>query len=213
MSETIKIIIADDHAIVRQGLRATLEREADFVILEEAENGRAALGLIENLQPQIAILDVDMPEMNGFDVLRAVREKNLPTEIVFLTVHREGDLLDEALKLGARGFVLKDSAITDITASVRAVLKGEFFTSPAMTSYLVNRSLRPRSGNNLDKLTLTERRVLKLLAEYKTNKEIASEMFVSPRTVETHRANIALKLDLHGSHALMKFALSVADEL
>jgi DNA-binding NarL/FixJ family response regulator len=213
VSEKIHILIADDHAIVRQGLRATLERESDFTIIAEAENGADALRLIENLKPAIAVLDVDMPEMNGFDVLRRINEKNLSTAIVFLTVHREGDLLDEALKLGAKGFVLKDSAIADIAASVRAVLKGEFFTSPAMTSYLVNRSLRPKSGDNLEKLTPTERRVLKLLAEYKTNKEIAAEMFVSPRTVETHRANIALKLNLRGSHALMKFALSVKDEL
>lgn len=207
------ILIADDHAVVRQGLRSTLEREKDFVVLDEAENGQSALRLIEKLQPQIAILDVDMPEMNGFDVLCAARQKNFPTEIIFLTVHREGDLLEEAVRLGAKGFVLKDSAIADISASVRAVVKGEFFTSPAMTSYLVSRSLRPKTDANLDRLTPTERKVLKLLADYKTNKEIASEMFVSPRTVETHRANISLKLNLHGSHALMKFALSVQDKL
>ncbi len=213
MSEKIKIIIADDHAIVRQGLRSTLEREADFIVSGEAENGQAALDLIEQIQPQLAVLDFDMPLMNGFDVLRAAREKNFPTEIIFLTVHREGDLLDEALKLGAKGFALKDSAIDDIVLSLRAVLKGEFFTSPAMTSYLVNRAMRPQTKNGLEKLTPTERKVLKLLAEYKTNKEIAVEMFVSPRTIETHRANIALKLDLHGSHALMKFALSVQNDL
>jgi DNA-binding NarL/FixJ family response regulator len=207
------ILIADDHAIVRQGLRSTLERETDFSILAEAENGRIALDLIEKLQPEIAVLDVDMPEMNGFDVLRAIREKNLATEIIFLTVHREGDLLDEALQLGAKGFVLKDSAIADITTSIRAVLKGEFFTSPAMTSYLINRSLPSSKKTGLDNLTPTERKVLKLLADYKTTKEIAAEMFVSPRTVETHRANISLKLNLHGSHALMKFALSHKSEL
>lgn len=201
------ILIADDHAIVRQGLRSTLEREADFTILAEADNGQSAFDLIAKLQPQIAVLDVDMPVLNGFDVLRAVREKNLSTEIIFLTVHREGDLLDEALRLGAKGFVLKDSAIADITTSIRAVLKGEFFTSPAMTSYLISRSMSSSQKSGLEGLTPTERKVLKLLADYKTTKEIAAEMFVSPRTVETHRANIALKLDLHGSHALMKFAL------
>lgn len=201
------ILIADDHAIVRQGLRSTLEQEMDFEILAEAENGQTALDLIKNLHPEIAILDVDMPQMNGFDVLRAVRENNLSTEIIFLTVHREGDLLEEALRLGAKGFVLKDSAIADITNSIRAVLKGEFFTSPAMTSYLISRSMSSSQNSGLDALTPTERKVLKLLADYKTTKEIAAEMFVSPRTVETHRANIALKLDLRGSHALMKFAL------
>ena len=202
------ILIADDHAIVRQGLRSTLERESDFAVLAEAENGQVALDLIEKLKPEISILDFDMPQMNGFDVLRAVKEKNLPTEIIFLTVHREGDLLDEALRLGAKGFVLKDSAIADITNSIRAVLKGDFFTSPAMTSYLISRSMSSSKNSGLEELTPTERKVLKLLADYKTTKEIAAEMFVSPRTVETHRANIALKLDLHGSHALMKFALS-----
>lgn len=207
------ILIADDHAIVRQGLRATLEQAADLSIVAEAEDGKRALDLIESLKPQIAILDVDMPEMNGFEVLRKIREKNLSTDVIFLTVHREGDLLDEALQLGAKGFVLKDSAIADIEASIRAVLNGEFFTSPAMTSYLVKRSLPSREKTGLEQLTPTEKQVLKLLAEYKTNKEIAVEMFISPRTVETHRANIALKLDLHGSHSLMKFALSVKNDL
>lgn len=208
-----KILIADDHAIVRQGLRATLEREADFNVLAEAENGQIALDLIEKLQPEIAILDVDMPQMNGFDVLRQIKEKDFSTEVIFLTVHREGDLLDEALRLGAKGFVLKDSAIADITNSIRAVLKGEFFTSPAMTSYLISRSMSSSKDSGLETLTPTERKVLKLLADYKTTKEIAAEMFVSPRTVETHRANISLKLNLSGSHALMKYALSHKSDL
>ncbi len=159
------------------------------------------------------LLDVDMPQMSGFDVLRQTRKLKNPPEIIFLTVHRETDLLDEALSLGAKGYVLKDGAVTDIVASVRAVVRGDFYTSPAMTSHLVKRNRRPSAASGLAALTATERQVLRLLADYKTSKEIAAELSVSPRTVETHRANIAAKLNLHGSHALMRFALAHKSEL
>jgi DNA-binding NarL/FixJ family response regulator len=158
-----------------------------------------------------------MPVMSGFDVARALREKGIPTAIIFLTIHREEDFFNEALDLGAQGYVLKDSAASDIVTGIKAVADGQHFTSPAMTSYLINRGRRAaefrRGKPTLNDLTPTERQVLRLIADYKTSKEIADELGVSHRTIETHRANISAKLELRGSHSLMKFALSHKSEL
>lgn len=213
----ITLIIADDHPIVRQGLRQAIESDANLKVLAEASDGRAALEAIETHQPQVAVLDIDMPQMDGFAVARAAREKKLTVEMVFLTIHRDEDMLNEAVDLGVKGYVLKDSALTDIVGCIKSVAKGNHYASSALTSYLVKRSRRAAAlteeKTGIKDLTPTERRVLKLIAEYKTSKEIAEELFISYRTVETHRANICQKLDLHGSHALIKFALARKSEL
>ena len=211
MSEQIKIIIADDHPVVRQGLRQTIEAEAQFNVIAEASDGQAALELIEQLKPDVAVLDVDMPKIDGFQVARAIAAKRLPVEIIFLTFHGEEDLFHAALDLGAKGYILKDTALDDIVSGIKAVAGGKHFTSLAMTSYLLDRSGRadlpaPRQ-REFDTLTPTELHILKLLADYKTSKEIAAELGISPRTVETHRNNICQKLDLHGSHSLIKYAV------
>lgn len=208
----IKIIIADDHQLVRRGLRQTIEAEANLTIVAEASDGQTALDLIAELLPDIAVLDVDMPKMDGLEVARAAAAKNLPIEIIFLTIHSEEALFQHALDLGARGYVLKDSAADDIVSAVKTVVAGGYFTSLSMTNYLlarqtkVNQLEKPRR-TLIDKLTPTELRILKMLAEYRTSKEIAAELGVSPRTVEAHRANMCQKLDLQGSHALAKFAV------
>jgi DNA-binding NarL/FixJ family response regulator len=208
----IKIIIADDHQLVRRGLRQTIEAEANFTVIAEASDGQAALRLITELLPDVAVLDVDMPKMDGLEVARSVAAKNLPVEIIFLTIHSEEVLFHHALDLGARGYVLKDSAADDIVTAVKTVVAGRYFTSLSMTSYLLAReatgnSLEKPPRNFVDKLTPTELRVLKMLADYQTSKEIAQALGVSPRTVEAHRANMCQKLDLQGSHALAKFAV------
>jgi DNA-binding NarL/FixJ family response regulator len=212
MAPETKIVIADDHPIVRQGLRQTIEREADFKVVGEAGDGLTAIDLIKTSAPAVAILDIDMPKLDGFAVARAVKEQGLAVEIIFLTVHAEEDFFKEALSLGAKGYVLKDSAVTDIVGSIRAVLNGQYYSSPALTTYLVKGAGAPAPGQEnesaLKSLTPTERRILHLIAEYRTSKEIAAELFVSPRTVETHRNNICNKLNLRGNHALMKFALA-----
>ncbi|MFN7945020.1 MAG: response regulator transcription factor [Blastocatellia bacterium] len=215
MNTEIHILIADDHPIVRQGLRQTIETEADLRVIAEAGDGEQALELIERLRPQIAVLDIDMPRLDGFAVAREVRERGLPVSVVFLTVHREESYLQQALSLGAQCYVLKDSAITDIVAGVRAALAGQSYLSPLMADYLAR---PPQSGatedpNGLSRLTVTERHVLRLIAEYKTTRDIAQALFISPYTVETHRRNICRKLELQGSHALMKFALAHLSEL
>ncbi len=216
MSE-ITLIIADDHPIVRQGLRQAIEADAALKVLTEASDGRAALEAIEKYQPQVAVLDIDMPLMDGFAVARAVRKKNLTVEMVFLTIQRDEDMVNEAVNLGVKGYVLKDSALTDIVSCIKSVASGEHYASSALTSYLIKRSSRAAAlteeKTGIKDLTPTERRVLKLIAEYKTSKEIAEELFISYRTVETHRANICQKLDLRGSHVLIKFALAHKSEL
>jgi DNA-binding NarL/FixJ family response regulator len=216
MSE-ITLIIADDHPIVRQGLRQAIEADAALKVLTEAGDGRAALEAIEKYQPQVAVLDIDMPLMDGFAVARAVREKKLSVEMVFLTIQRDEDMVNEAVNLGVKGYVLKDSALTDIVSCIKSVAKGQHYASSALTSYLIKRSSRAAAlteeKTGIKDLTPTERRVLKLIAEYKTSKEIADELFISYRTVETHRANICQKLDLRGSHVLIKFALARKSEL
>jgi DNA-binding NarL/FixJ family response regulator len=217
MDGEIAILIADDHPIVRQGLRQTIEASADLKVIAEAGDGREALEKIEALKPSVAILDIQMPLIDGFGVARAVRERSIAVQLVFLTAFREEDLFNAALDLGVRGYVLKESAVADIVACVRAVASGQHYASPSLTTHLVNRARRAASLTadkpGVATLTPTERRILALIAEYKTNKEIASVLSVSPRTVEAHRTNICNKLDIHGSHALMKFALAHKSEL
>lgn len=203
--------MADDHPIVRQGLRQTIEADAALKIVAEAGDGKTALSLIVQHQPAVAVLDIDMPEQDGFSVARAVRQQNLGVEIVFLTIHREEELFQAALDLGAKGYVLKDSAVTDIVAAIKAVAAGRPYISPQLSYYLLKRSqsvadLKARKPG-LEDLTPTERRILKLIAEDKSSKDIAGELFISHRTVETHRTNISRKLELHGNLALVKFAI------
>ncbi|HET6978652.1 MAG TPA: response regulator transcription factor [Pyrinomonadaceae bacterium] len=213
----IEILVADDHPIVRQGLRKIIEAERGLKVVAEATDGLTALDQIRSLKPRLAILDIDMPELDGFGVMRALRHEKIEVEVVFLTIHRDEDFFNEAINLGAKGYVLKDSALTDIVNCVRSVASGQHYVSPALTSLLLNRHRRAVSFSQrkpeLKDLSPTERRVLKLIAEYKTSREIAEDLFISHRTVETHRTNICKKLEIHGNHALMKFALDHKSEL
>jgi DNA-binding NarL/FixJ family response regulator len=217
METEVRVLIADDHPVVRQGLRQTIEASPGLTVVAEVGDGRAALERIRELRPDVALLDIDMPNLHGFAVALAVREERLPVEIVFLTVHSEPELFKKALELGAKGYVLKDCAVTDVLACIRAVMAGQHYTSPGLTSYLVGLSRQPRErragASGLESLTATERRILRSIADYKTSRQIADELFISTKTVQAHRANICLKLDVHGSHALMRFALEHVLEL
>ena len=209
-------MMADDHPIVRQGLKQIIETDGAISIVAEAGDGDTALALIEKHKPDVAVLDIDMPEMDGFDVVRSLQQKKIEIEIVFLTMHSEDEIFQEAMDLGVKGYVLKDSAVNDIITSIRSVADGKPFLSPALSALLLNRRNRVIELNGtqpgLQTLSPTERRILKLIAEDKTSKEIGEQLFISHRTVETHRSNISRKLDLHGSLALVKFAVTHKSE-
>jgi DNA-binding NarL/FixJ family response regulator len=197
------------------------KRTREPKVIGEAGDGKAALEMISKLNPDVAILDISMPGMDGFAVAREIAKSHLNVSLVFLTAHQEEALFDEAMDLGVKGYVLKESSLAEIATCVQAVFDGKHYTSPALTSYMVSRGRRaakpqsdqPKPSPGLKDLTATERKIIKLIAEYKTSREIADELFISLYTVETHRRNICEKLGLHGSHALMKFALTNAEEL
>lgn len=215
--EKITIIIADDHPIVRKGLREIIEEDKRLRVVAEAANGREAIEAVEMHAPQVTILDVDMPEMNGIAAAREIIRRKLATEVVFLTMHRDEDLFNEAIDLGAKGFVLKDSALGDIVECVKTVARSEHFASHALTKFLINRTRRAiglaEARPTISDLTPTERRILSMIADSRTSKEIGESLFISPRTVEKHRQNICRKLELQGSHALLKFAVVHKSEL
>jgi DNA-binding NarL/FixJ family response regulator len=211
MKNEITLVIADDHPVFRAGLREIVEAADGIRVVAEAENGETALKLIKEHQPAIALLDIEMPVVDGFGVAKVIRNDCLPVEVIFLTMHKDEDLLDEAMELGAKGYLLKENAAQDILDCVRFVAAGEYYVSPHLSSYLVRRNLRSKSllhkYPSLGLLTLTERKILHGIAENKTSRDIAATLFISSKTVENHRANIAKKLNLRGSHQLLKFAL------
>jgi len=213
MKDKLTILIADDHPMIRDSLRHAIESNTEWEVAGEAQDGDVAIELINKLQPAIVILDISMPVRNGFEVVSALRQKKVQTQVIFLTMHRNEDFFQRALDLDVRGYVLKDSAVIDVVSAIKAVSRGEYYTSPALTSYLIRKrsggssAASSEQGLGLHSLSPTERRVLELIAEYKTSRDIAEELNTSPRTVETHRTNICQKLGLHGRHALMKFAL------
>ena len=213
----IRILIADDHPIFRKGLRQVIEGDGRLRVVAEADDGSTAFDQIRVLKPDIAVLDIHMPGMSGFDLARAVRDQGIEVEVIFLTMHKAEDMFNAAMDLGVRGYVLKESAVTDIVASIKSVADGQPYISPQLSIFLLNRSSRAASLRQnvpkLDDLTPTERRVLKMLADYKTSKQIADELFINSRTVDNHRANICAKLGLRGSHALMKFAVEHKSEI
>ncbi len=214
MSERLRIIIADDHPIFRSGLRQIIEREPRFCVVAEADNGAAALQFVEEHKPDIVILDVNMPQMGGFAVAKEIRRRQIDCEIIFLTMHDEEAMFNRAMDLGVKGYILKDGAAVEIVNCIAAVGKGEHCTSPAVTTYLFKRATRSREkSGGIEDLTATERIILRQIAEYKTSREIADELCISHRTVENHRHNICAKLDIHGSNALVKFALQHQNEI
>src|SRR5262245_42791577 len=217
MADEITVLIADDHPIVRKGLRQVIESDPQLKIVEEAGDGQSALDQIKALQPDVAVLDLDMPGKGGFDVVREMRKSRFATEVVIVTMHGEADLFAEAMDLGVKGYVLKDTAVTDIIAGIKAVAAGRHFISPQLSAYLVNRNSRAARlatvNPSLSDLTPTEKKILKLIGEGTSSKEIADVLFVNYRTVENHRTNICTKLELHGSHALLKFALQHKSDL
>jgi DNA-binding NarL/FixJ family response regulator len=217
MARNIRIIVADDHPVVRRGLAATIESEPDYKVIAEVGDGLAALRSIEAEHPDIAVVDISMPEMDGLGVAEEIRRRGLAVKLILLTVHRETAYFEKATEAGAMGYVLKDSAMVEILTCIKTVSAGKCYASPAMAGQMMERRRRAfdlqRSAPALKDLTPTERQVLLMIADYKTSSEIAAALHISPRTVDTHRNNICSKLDLRGRHALMKFAVANRAEL
>jgi DNA-binding NarL/FixJ family response regulator len=211
MNAKVTTIIADDHPIFRKGLAQVVAAESDISVVGESDNGVSALNQIRELRPSVAIVDLQMPRLDGLGVARAVRDQKLPVQVIFLTMHNDEDAVNDALEAGISGYVLKESAVTELVASIRSVVAGRPYLSPGISSHLVGRWRRTatlsRNQSGAGALTPAERRILQLIAEYKTSKEIADVLCVSPRTVENHRTNISSKLELRGSHALIRFAV------
>ncbi len=211
----ITILLADDHPLLRSGVKNILEKKENLKVIGEANNGEEALILIESLKPQIAIIDIDMPKLGGLQVVQETRRKNLTARIIILTMYNKENIFNRAMDLNVMGYVMKDSAATEIVDAVISVSKGNYYVSPSISGLLISRNQFNNSEDKsgLSLLTTTERKILKMIAENMTSKEIADELFVSTYTVETHRKNICQKLDLHGTNALLHFVIHHTNEI
>jgi DNA-binding NarL/FixJ family response regulator len=208
--QEVTILIVDDHPVFRRGLYDVIGRDSRFRIVGEASDGDEALRMVINLRPHIAIIDIDMPRLNGLETVRSLRKLALSVTAVFLTMYKEEDMFNAAMDLGAKAYVLKENAANDILIALDRVTQGDTFVSPLMLDAGQRRVDRVQqlllSKPQIEDLTPTERRILKLVGEDHTSKEIAEFLKISVRTVENHRQNICKKLNLHGTHSLLKFA-------
>jgi DNA-binding NarL/FixJ family response regulator len=201
-----RILLADDHAVVRQGFKMILAAQADMEIVGEAANGREAVELAAQLNPDIVVMDVAMPELNGIEATRRLIAANPHIRVIALSMHKDSVYVREILRAGARGYLLKDSGADDLVKAIRAVAGGESYLSPAVSNAVLD-DYRKHVTNPIDLLTSREREVLQMLAEGKTNKEIAVVLNLSVYTVDAHRGRIMEKLNLHSINELVRFAL------
>ena len=202
---SISIVLADDHAVMRDGVQMVLEAQPDLHVIGTADNGAEAVDLVDTLRPDIAVLDIAMPNTNGLAAAREIRQRAPATKIIFLSMHEGEEYLKEALRAGAAGYVLKRAAATDLVAAIRAVQRGDAYLDPALTRTFDD--LRDRDAGRLADLTERELEVLKLVAEGLTNRQIAARLVISVKTVQSHRTNIMEKLDLHDRTDLVKYAI------
>ena len=209
MTAPVTVVIAEDHPLFRKGLTDVLAGSADFRIVGESGDGETALELLRRHRPRIAVLDIEMPKVSGLAVAEAVRREGLGTEVVILTMYRDASLFRRALDVGAKGYVLKDSAATEIVACLHMVASGRAYISPALSGDLLERraDLPMPELAALAGLTPAERRILQQIAQGRTSAAIAGELGISPKTVENHRLHICAKLGLHGPQPLLRFAL------
>ena len=217
MIAKIKVFLVDDHPVFRHGLREIIHADPRFEVVGECGDADAAVAEIPRAKPQVVILDVNLPRRSGLEVVRALRGARPPVACLMLTMHAEESTFNAAMDAGAQGYLLKEDAMEMVLLGLKAVASGGVYLSPAISGWLVRRQGRTSALKEekagLASLTATERRVLLLVAENKTNKEIAAELFISHRTVETHRSNICQKLELQGAHKLIQFAIQHRSEL
>jgi two-component system response regulator NreC len=209
--KTIRILLADDHTVMRSGLRVLLERQTGLQVVGEASDGREAVELARKLSPDVAVMDIAMPQLNGLDATRQITSRDPNTAVVILSMHSDEGYVVRALKAGARGYLMKDSAEADLITAIRAVCDGKAFFSPAISKMLAEDFLRQLQERGVEDsyelLTMREREVLQLLAEGNSNKEVAALLNLSLFTVETHRAHILEKLHLKGTPELILYAV------
>jgi DNA-binding NarL/FixJ family response regulator len=210
MQPPLNIFIADDHPIFRRGLCEVIEGDPQMQLAGQAADGEEALRQIRELRPAVAVLDVQMPKLNGLQVARILAGESSAAKLILLTMHEDAELFYEAMDLGLRAYVLKESAAEDLLQAIRCVAEGRTFISPTISGLLLRRHDRGESLRQekpgLNRLTPTEQRILNKIAHDSTSKEIADRMNISVRTVDTHRQNISAKLKLNGTHSLLKFA-------
>jgi DNA-binding NarL/FixJ family response regulator len=199
----VRLFLAEDHEVVRQGLRALLEQEG-FTIAGEASNGRMAVQACGELQPDVAIVDLGLPDLNGIDAARAIREASPDTQIILLTMHTQEAYVLESLRVGVRGYVLKSSAAANLVDAIHAVARNEMYLTPGISRAVVEAYL---SSAAIDPLSPREREVLQLLAEGKNVKEIGALLGISARTAETHRSRLMAKLNIHEIAGLVRYAI------
>ncbi|HLJ69461.1 MAG TPA: response regulator transcription factor [Chloroflexota bacterium] len=205
-----KVVLADDHAVLRDGLRMVLDAEQGISVVGEASDGREALDLVEELQPDVVVMDIAMPNLNGLEATRQIKRRFPRTQVVILTMHENQQYLTQIVKVGAIGCVLKRAAGTELVTAVRAAARGESYFSPAIASMILDDyrvRLRNEGRDPQELLTEREREILQLVAEGRTNQEIADQLTLSIKTIQTHRAHIMEKLDAHDRTDLVKHAI------
>lgn len=206
----IRILLADDHTIVRNGIRSLLEDEPDMQVIGEAEDGHATVRMTAQFEPDVVVMDIAMPLLNGLEATRQIKRDHPDVKILILTMHENEEYIRQVLAAGAMGYILKDAAVRDLLGAIRAVCRGEAVLSPAITRLVIEDYLRwgdlqPEQQDN--SLSAREREVLQLIAEGYTNKQIAEILAISIKTVQSHRANLMRKLDLHDRGELIKYAI------
>lgn len=215
--KAIRVVIVDDHPLFRAGLRQVIQSDSRFELLAEADTGAEATRLIRELEPDLAVLDVNLPDGTGLDIAEALRADGVKTRFVVLTMLKDEPAFNKAMNIGIDGYVLKENAGTEIINCLVSVAEGNAYVSPSLTGFLLRRRGKAEAlashKPGLTDLTTAEKRILKRIAEKKTSREIAAELHVSPRTVETHRTNICTKLSLKGSNSLLQFALENRESL
>jgi two-component system, NarL family, response regulator NreC len=201
----IRIVLADDHVLVRQGLMSLLEREG-FQVVAEASDGQEAVHHVESLEPDIAVMDISMPTLNGLNAAREISRSSPKTKTILLTQHDEGQYIREALEAGVKGYVLKNQVASDLLLAIRQVSRGQVYLSPGVSSAVMD-AYRSKSEKPNNPLTLRERQVLQLIAEGKSTKDIASLLGISVKTAESHRTRLMQKLDIHETASLVLYAV------
>jgi two-component system, NarL family, response regulator NreC len=205
----ITIILADDHSIFRQGLRALLDKQSSLEVIGEAGNGREAIALVEELSPQVIVMDVGMPDLNGIEATRRIVGKFPKTKVIGLSMHNDKHFVKQMLQAGASGYLLKESIFEELVQAIEAVVNKKGFLSPKIARLVIEDYTGGKTEEDpgMASLSKREREILQLLAEGKTSKQIADELFLSPKTVENHRKRVMQKLDIHNVAELTKFAI------